>query len=190
MAYAASRRSRLDAGVPLRHAFVDESVRPGSSYLICAAVIAAHDASDMRATMKSLRVPGSRRVHMASDGGYRNRLVAAVAALDVEVLIYRASVKGVSQRQARSDCLRRMVPDLVAVGVSNLYLESCDQDAADRLVLGQARASESRLHFDHRKPHEDPMLWVPDVIAWAWGRDKQWRQKVDHLVTVVIDVAA
>jgi len=34
------------------------------------------------------------------------------------------------------------------------------------------------------------MLWIPDVIAWAWGKDSNWRQKISHLVTEVLDVAA
>lgn len=142
--------------------------------------------------MSSLRVPGSRRVHMTSDANSRKRFVAAIADMNVEARLYVASTKGGSQRRARSDCLRRLTPDLIGVGVCNLYLESCDQDRADRLVLTASRAeadADHSFYFDHRRPHEEPMLWIPDVIAWAWGKDRVRRARVSHLVTDVLDAA-
>ena len=27
-------------------------------------------------------------------------------------------------------------------------------------------------------PKEDPLLWVPDAIAWSWMRGGHWRQAV------------
>jgi len=176
------------------HGFVDESARPNMPYLVCAAVIAPQNLSRHRAAMKAARAPGAKRVHMESDGRYRQRIVATVAEMDVHAWLYIASTTHTSQRRARTECFRRMVPDLIAAGVGNLYIESCDQDRADRIVLAEARAlataSADALYFDHRQPHQDPMLWIPDVIAWAWGKDSNWRQKISHLVTEVLDVAA
>lgn len=116
------------------HGFVDESVRPKTPYLVCATVVAPQDLSEMRAAMKALRVPGARRIHMESDGRHRQRFVAAVAEMDIDARLYLASNKRISQRQSRSGCLRRMVPDLVTAGVGNLYVESCDQDT--RIAAG------------------------------------------------------
>lgn len=180
-------------GGPHRHAFVDESIRPGAPYLICAAILTPADLSAIRSTMLGLRVRGARRVHMEKDGRNRSRVVAAVAELPIQARIYLADVTRTSQRRARSKCLHHMVPNLLDAGVSNLYLESCDQDRDDRIVLAAARdrvGARAQLHFDHRRPHEEPMLWVPDVIAWAWGKDARWRARIDHLVTDVLDTAA
>ena len=141
--------------------------------------------------MTALRVPGSRRVHMKSDGTHRKRLVRGILDFDIDARLYVAPLTGVSQRHARSKCLTRMVPDLLALGVSNLYLESCGQDAQDRAVLGLARAQAGAprvLHFDHRNPAHDPLLWIPDIIAWAWGRDSAWREQVSGLVKGVLSV--
>jgi hypothetical protein len=26
------------------------------------------------------------------------------------------------------------------------------------------------------------MLWVPDVVAWCWTKDRTWRALIEHLV--------
>ncbi len=44
------------------------------------------------------------------------------------------------------------------------------------------------LRFDHLRGLDDPMLWVPDAIAWAWCRDRHWRSLVDAIVTDVVDL--
>lgn len=131
---------------------------------------------------------------MVKDGNYRERFVAVVAELKISARLYIAPTRRVSQRRARDACLEAMVPDLVAAGVSHLYLESCDQDRADRAVLSAARmraaADDRSFYFDHRRPHEEPMLWVPDVIAWAYGKDQRWRARIEQLITTVTDVQA
>jgi hypothetical protein len=27
-------------------------------------------------------------------------------------------------------------------------------------------------------PHLDPLLWIPDAIAWSWAKGGEWRQLV------------
>lgn len=174
-----------------RHGFVDESARPGKAYLVCAVVIPPEDLSATRTKMRAVRAPRSSRVHMEKDGSYRNQILSTVATLDVEVRLFIAPTKGRSLREARNNALLRMLPDLYEVGVANLYLESCDQDKQDAAVLKEARAAVCRpddLYFGHRKPAEEPLLWIPDVVAWSYGRDAATRRRVEHLITDVVHI--
>ena len=177
-----------------RHGFVDESFRRSSGYLVCAAVVPAHDLAELRTSMRGLRVQGSERVHMKSDGRNRARILSEVANMPLEVRMYVAPARDISQRQARTSILDQMVPDLAGLGVSNLYLESCDQDRQDAQVLSAARKrtglTAETFYFDHKSPSNEPLLWIPDVIAWAWGRDRTWRKQVEGLVTGVVELAA
>lgn len=177
----------------LLHAFSDESVRR-HDYMICAAVLAPSELGSTRRALRRTLVPGSRRIHMIKDGNYRDRYVSAVAELGIQARLYVTPISSISQRQARSKCLRSMVPDLLGAGVTHLIVESCDQDRQDSDVLVAARAlaaaDETTFHFDHYQPHEEPMLWAADVIAWAYGRDSRWRHRVAHLIADVVDVAA
>lgn len=113
------------------------------------------------------------RIHLKIESdSSRKRILASIAELDIEARLYIAPMRGVSQWAARDCCLRSMVPDLCALGVSNLYLESCSQDRQDALVLASARsaaAQQSRFHFDHRAPSAEPLLWLLDAIARAWA---------------------
>lgn len=78
------------------HAFVDESIR--REYLICAVVVTPSQLSELRQTIKALRVNGSRRVHMAKDSRHASRLVPAFAGLGLSVRIYKAKLSETSQR--------------------------------------------------------------------------------------------
>lgn len=191
-----AKASKPQASTPAsrRHGFVDESFRHSSGYLVCAAVVPAHDLATLRTSMRALRVPGSERVHMKSDGRNRTRILSEVVNMPLEVRMYVAPAREVSQRQARTAILDQMVPDLAGLGVSNLYLESCDQDRQDTEILSAARKrtglTADAFYFDHRSPSNEPLLWIPDVIAWAWGRDRSWRRQVERLVTGVVELAA
>ncbi|AXY49383.1 hypothetical protein YT1_p20010 (plasmid) [Rhodococcus ruber] len=37
--------------------------------------------------------------------------------------------------------------------------------------------------YDHASP-SDPLLWLPDIHAWAWGRGGQMRAKIAHRIEV------
>lgn len=39
--------------------------------------------------------------------------------------------------------------------------------------------------YRHHRAHEEPLLALPDAIAWSWHRGGQWRKRVEPLVTAV-----
>ena len=43
----------------------------------------------------------------------------------------------------------------------------------------------ARLRYDHLRSYEECLLWIPDAIAWCWGRGGMWRTRVKKLITTV-----
>lgn len=113
--------------------------------------------------------------------GRRREILSVVAKLEVETRIYRAKLDGRSERRTRDECFRAMVPELIEdLGVSRMVIESCDQDRQDNQVIremvvkGQA---EERFSYLHSAPACEPLLWLPDIVAWAVGRGGDWKRR-------------
>jgi hypothetical protein len=51
-------------------------------------------------------------------------------------------------------------------------------DAIRTLELGQ-------LAYRHSARHEEPLLWIPDAIAWSYTRGGAWRHQVRRLADVI-----
>lgn len=166
------------------HVFVDESER--RSYLLCAAVVVA-DVDRARTSVRALRKPGQRRVHFAKEGDTRRReILSALVELGLHARVYVSPAAGTPGRQA---CLEALVGDLVAAGAERLTLESRrSMDHLDEVVIRATlrRTGPGRLTYGHKVGFEEPLLWVPDAIAWAYGRGGDWRRRVDPLLDKVV----
>lgn len=164
--------------------------RPRGGYLVCAVVVVG-DLSAVRSSVRTLPRRGSSRVHMVDESPRQRRLVlAAVTALPVEAHLVSASLTGRSQRRARDLCLAGLVETLTAAGVDQLVLESCDQDRQDRVALARAVRDldpPAALEYVHRRPREETLLWLPDVIAWAYGWGGEWRTRAAGVIRSVQD---
>jgi len=180
-----NRWQRSSSGRQPTRAYIDESAR--ASYLICAVVVVG-DASAIRSAVRQLPQPGSHRVHMAKESKRRRReLLTAIAPMDLQAFVATSPLAGRdSQRSARDLCLRQLVEWLVAAEVDELVIESCDQDRDDdRAVLAALYGLDATgaLTYCHRRPHDEPLLWLPDMIAWAHGAGGEWAPRVAQLIT-------
>lgn len=36
----------------------------------------------------------------------------------------------------------------------------------------------------------EPLLWVPDALAWAYGKGGDWRRRMDGVVRSVVSVTS
>ncbi|TCN39729.1 hypothetical protein EV644_103187 [Kribbella orskensis] len=173
------------------HAYVDESSRSG--YLLCAVVILPADVTAIRRTLRTLCKPGQRRVHMKHESdGRRREILSAVSQLDAQTLVYRAVLNGRSERRAQDECFRTMVPDLLEkFAVGRMVVESCDQDHQDNQVIREVlsdRPAGHRLTYLHSAPASEPLLWLPDIMAWAVGRGGDWKRRCGQGLLDVRDV--
>lgn len=171
------------------HAFVDESYRTGS-YLLCAAVFGSKQVVAARRSMSSLLRTGQARIHMAKENdGRRRSLLTEIAAMNASAQLVAVQVSGKSIRVARDIALAELTEQLVELDVRRLVIESCDQDRRDMQIIGDGLARLSRsgtVAIHHLRPHDEPLLWIPDAIAWAYGKGgKDWRSLVDPLISRV-----
>jgi len=171
------------------HAFVDESLQ--SSYLLAAAILKPADLAATRTLLRALRQGPQPRIHFQTEGDARRRKIAAeLVAAGLRTRIYTGRGREEAMRQA---CLRRLVRDLLAMGTQRLVLETRGrrEDLADshtiRTVLGP-RPRAAGLEYEHRRAHEEPLLWVPDVVAWCHGAGGDWRRRVSPLVEAIVDL--
>ncbi|NHA01897.1 hypothetical protein G5V59_25780 [Nocardioides sp. W3-2-3] len=57
--------------------------------------------------------------------------------------------------------------------------------ARDRRTLATATRDLPRVAYSHLPLSAEPLLAIPDVIAWSWARGGEWRRRVESLVTDV-----
>lgn len=169
------------------HVFVDETMRGG--YYVAAAIVLPGDLADARRAINGLRMPGQRRLHFYTESDSRRRLIlSAILALRPEVLIYDASSYR-RNRDARQACLEALVDNLAARGADRLTLERDDSliEHDRRILYTRARKAgcAESLIYAHLRAHEEPLLAIPDAIAWCWTRGGRWRASVRPIVARV-----
>jgi hypothetical protein len=168
------------------HVYVDESAR--HSYLLGAAVVFG-SLLQRRRSLRALCRPGQRRIHFSQESDQRRKaILSAIETLDVGVRIYRCDS---TSRDPRTACLRGLLGDLIPAGARRLVIESRDgQDHGDDEIIRAALREHGtgRLVFGHATPYEEPLLWVPDAVAWAVGRGGDWRRRCAAVLEKVVDV--
>ncbi|MFI6308031.1 hypothetical protein ACIBCH_39600 [Amycolatopsis thailandensis] len=165
------------------HVFVDESKEGG--YLVTAAALLSGDLTSARRAMRGLILPGQRRLHFTHESdGRRKRILDTIAALDPTVTIYDASAH--HRRRQRQACLDVLVEDLASAGTRMLVLESDESIVElDRKTLYRAvRAQECHdvLEYRHLRAFEEPLLAIPDALAWCWQRGGHWKARAREMV--------
>lgn len=166
------------------HAYVDESLR-GGDYLLCAVIVEAGEVTRLRQTLKKLLRGHQTRLHMAKESiETKKRLVSHVQGISGISTVLTITSSRVSDRDARDACLEALTSALLVRDLRRMVVESCDQDRRDLQVVGDrlaaARALDS-VEITHHRPSEEPMLWLPDIIAWAHGKGGPWRARLAQI---------
>jgi hypothetical protein len=169
------------------HVFVDETKERG--YFVAAAVLLPGDVTRARQEIRGLILPRQRRIHFHKENTpRRNRILAVVAQLDVNVTIYDASTH-TSVKTARDACLIQLIADSAKSEAERLVLELDDSSVRSdqKILYEQVRAAGAvgRLRYDHMRAHEECLLTIPDTVAWCWAKGGVWRAKIQPLITDV-----
>ena len=164
----------------MKHAFVDESHRR-SEYLICVATVATSDIRQARKALRNLCLPNQRRLHFVDESNpRRKKILIALAELGMSSHIFVGPSR--DQGTVRHTILQEMVPMLRSLGVVRLVLDSRKgQDHKDRAAIHGIVGSnpEPPFEYAHLPSAAEPILWVPDAVAWAWGRGGEWRRQAE-----------
>lgn len=170
------------------HVFVDESKQ--RDYLLVAAVVMPSDLAEARRSLRSLVMPGQRRLHMKKESDARRRaIIDAITATGAAAIIYNAGRPGRHELDAREVCLRAVVTDVAAAGHRMLIIEQDDSllwwDRQRLIEITRAVGCRTTLRYEHRRAEQDMLLAVPDAISWCWAKGGQWHDRVRPLVTEV-----
>ncbi len=167
------------------HAWVDESMQTPSQqraglYLLAAAVASPAACDPMRADLCDLLLKGTQRLHWRDESGPRRAKIAATIATHdlVHVVVVGAPIDPKRQERARRQCLERLVFELDALAVSQVWLESRTQSLNERdrrmfAALHAKHAMPTDLHIDFALPTDEPILWVADAVAGAVGQARR-----------------
>jgi len=171
--------------------FVDESIR-GETYMLCAVRFRPGDLLAARNAMRALCHHGRRRVHMVKESASaRREILARVCELPGAARIYVADGHPVP---TRANCLAGLLDDLCTLDppARRLTLESMEgQDHRDREVIVRGRYGRpvlDALTYEHMRGHEEPLLAVADVIAWAYGAGGDWRRRAEAVTEKVVRI--
>jgi hypothetical protein len=95
---------------------------------------------------------------------------------------------GVNEYTARDVCLAEVVRQLQVESIPRLTIESRQDDMDDIRTIARARTSEPTLVFDHKIGELEPMLWIADAVAWAFGAGGHWRRLVNPIIETAVEL--
>lgn len=171
------------------HAYIDESIR-GRDYLLCAVLVPESQVAHLRRSLRGQLRGSQSRLHMAKESAEtKKRLLAYAANLEAITAIITIESSRLSDRAARDACLKSLTALLLSNGLRRMVLESCDQDQQDRQVIGDSLAAAGELEsvtVVHHRGSDEPLLWLPDIIAWAHGAASMWRARIAPLPIVAV----
>jgi hypothetical protein len=172
-------------------AYVDESVRSGK-YLMCVVLVEPRHAGGLRVVLQDLLLARQRRLHFQRESRQRRRqILDTIIDLDVSVAVFTCRRDhGRSERAARAACLAAIVKHLQSLDREvTMYIERREgRDTDDHRVVNRSRRSSPALSYQHIRPGDDPLIWLPDCFAWPVGAGGAWLAQVRPAIAVMREV--
>ena len=161
--------------IAVRLILVDESKR--KDYILCAVEIDMSVAPAARVAVNRLRLKGQRSIHFVSESDSRRKsILAAFAKIEFRVVMF--VVKGQSDPVSRGACLNALIENLDASRYYSLVLDVDETILkSDRQVLNNAilrNGMRETIQYRHSEPHSEPLLSVPDALAWTFTKRGAW----------------
>ena len=169
--------------------YVDES--KSRDYVVAAAVVVPGDVASLRRSLRNLLPRGQRRLHMVNEKPpLRRKILSALNDERVAVDLYVAGEPYATNIDRRRACLERLVEDVASHCIALTLESDRTQDRRDQrdLIEITRRVGCRDLRYDHRTPYEEPLLWIPDAVGWAYARGGEWRQCVQPVINKIVDV--
>lgn len=175
------------------HIYVDETKAKG--YLVVAATGSYDGLQVATRDLGSLLLPGQRSLHMKDEKEPRKRAIAdrivRLGNLGFRAVIYDAGRVG-TERERRARCLQALINDASDDPRARIVLDRDETllswDRQTLLELTSANGLRDRISYAHINRHEEPLLIIPDAIAWCWAKGGHWRQRVRPIVSAVREV--
>jgi hypothetical protein len=160
--------------------FIDES--KSKKYWIVAVEIEENSLPKLRQRLRNLVLPGQRSIHFQKESDRRKRqLLTEFSKFEFRVIVVQSPLA--DNLSARRDCLSRLLVRLPETDVSRVVLERDDSILNfDKQIFRDYQSSTGAIFgYQMAYRHEEPLLWLPDAIAWCIQRGGAWRSEADHL---------
>lgn len=169
--------------------FVDEHSARG--YLLAAALLPTEQKTELRRLLNELRMPGQNRIHFVDERDSRRRLIlTAITVMKPAITIVKSGTK--NQKIARENCLRALMSHASRLGVIKVTFERDESVLQfDKRVLfreSQRLEPHRRVNYAHENPRSEPLLWIPDAVAWSFVKGGDWRRRISPLMENVIRI--
>lgn len=193
----AAQQVLFDAGEghddPAVEQAIDDESRRRATYLLVCVVVDDSDIAATRRWMRQLLLPGQRRLHFVNESDrQRRRLLAEFTRLPIRAAAARVQMGSGGEAEARRRALGYLASGQ-RPRLRRLVIESrAGRDQEDRRTLHGAlrdQQLDSLVTYEHRRPSEEPLLWLPDGIAWAIGAGGNWARQLDALDLIVTEIA-
>lgn len=168
------------------HVFLDESKE--SDYILVAASIVASNVGTVRSQVKGLRHKGSKSIHMRKESPkFRQDIISRLVALPVRTHVIESTDRSLNDLERRFRCLEHVLAMCAKSATTRLLIERDESilKAERQFFIEAIRRHE--LHPDFRYDwlarDAEPLLWVPDVVAWSYAKGGRWRAAVGPLVS-------
>jgi hypothetical protein len=179
-------------------AYIDESVREGAPglYVLASVAVPEERADDVRAVLRAGLRHRRPRFHWRDEQDSDRQAMAKVAGeLQLQSLVAVSTPMDHKRpERARRACLTRLLWELEQRAVRDVLFESRqNRDRDDRAHIVRAQKAghcSSTLAYGFEMPLQEPLLWLPDLVAGAVayarvGRGEQCLALLGDGVTVV-----
>jgi len=159
------------------HVFVDENKVRG--LLMAAASCPSGDVAVARKALRGLLLPGQERIHFNHEKpARRKKILDVIAGLHLVVDLYKT---GTDTHADRRRCLQAIVRDNAGSAeriVVEMEESTCEHDRRWLREAARHFGCHDTMRWDVLVAKSDPLLWVPDAVAWSWVRGGAWRRAV------------
>ncbi len=159
--------------------FIDESKQP--NYLVVATLVNDADVPKLRKILKALVIAGQRSIHFRKEKPSRRRdVISMLGKIGFTSYLFRSEMA--HELDARNDCLEQIFTFAKNSGVSRLVFERDDSIIRfdEKVLYALGKSSQGfEVGFEHLYRHEEPLLWVPDALAWCENQRGDWVRRME-----------
>lgn len=146
------------------------------------------DVAALRRDVRSLVLPGQRRIHFTKERDDRKRLILSKLA-DFGARAHILHCESGSDAASREACLRGLVALAAEHAHTKIVIERDDSiEQSDRRILFREvrkHGLTGTLIYAHEAPHLEPLLWIADAIAWSYTKGGDWKRRIEPLVASI-----
>ena len=169
------------------HMFVDES--KARSFILVGTMCPDAALNPLRKGLTKLLLPGQERLHFTKERDSRRREILTHILTSPLSTVVVETTKRPSEIEARARALRRLVREAATRSVGHITIErDLSMLAIDQKIMAEMAWFERRdfpVTYSWARPHQEPLLWAADALAWCWAAGGSWKQQIREKVKSV-----